>query len=171
MKKLASLIIVLTTAILIVGCSGSSNDSESDQVADTLISFAEDFRDQDWTAVCDSLSTQAQDQIDESGKQILEYKSMFENEIDVEVPELSDPPTCQETFAFMAVIANGEESQLVTEADIEEIKTKLADNPPEISEDGKTATVKVSLDDSDQTSTLIKENGEWKVNFDEAGTN
>jgi hypothetical protein len=136
-----SLALLTTAAIGVAGCggddSGGGGDDDS-QIRDTVTNYAAAIAEKDGDKACDFLTKSAREQVEAAGKAM-------------------DAGDCGEVLEQATEQASDEEREQLKDVEVVSVKV-----------DGDRATVQVKAgDDTGDPSTLVKEDGEWKIAVDQ----
>jgi hypothetical protein len=140
-----SLALLATAALGVVGCggddSGGGGDDES-QIRDVVRNYAAAIADKDGDTACGFLTESARKQVEAAGAAL-------------------DADGCGEVMEKVTAQASDADRQQLKDAEVVSVKV-----------DGDRATVQVKAgDETGDPSTLIKEDGEWRIDVDQgAGT-
>jgi hypothetical protein len=136
-----SLALLTTAAIGVAGCggddSGGGGDDES-QIRDTVTNYAAAIADKDGDKACGFLTKSAREQVEAAGKAM-------------------DAGDCGEVLEQATEQASDEDRDQLKDVEVVSVKV-----------DGDRATVQVKAgDDTGDPSTLLEEDGEWKIAVDQ----
>jgi hypothetical protein len=138
-----SIAVLATASMGVAACggddSGGGGDDQS-QIRDVVTNYAAAIADKDGDTACGFLTESARKQVEAAG-------------------EALDADGCGEVMEKVTAEASDEDRQDLKDAEVVSVKV-----------DGDRATVQVKAgEDTGDPSTLIKEDGEWRIDVDQGG--